>query len=174
MLLKNELLETGKKLIIKDMISGTVPSKVKSFSQLHDYVDANAYLTNNFHYGMSQVDVNDLNFVGRELNAWLKKSSNKNVGYHAPILTKKYLNIINLACELEFRDVSWKNDLADSLCHDFKTTEDKFITIYLPNSDVQDENEELFNHFTISDENFEPILNSEDINDIINYINSNY
>ena len=75
MLLKNELLEQGKKLILRDMISGIIPSKVKSFSQLHDYVDANAQLSDNFNYGFDQVTVNDLNFVSRNLNEWLKKSS---------------------------------------------------------------------------------------------------
>jgi hypothetical protein len=35
--------ETGKVEILKDVRSGTVPISVASFSQLHDYVDANEY-----------------------------------------------------------------------------------------------------------------------------------
>ncbi len=38
------ILETVKASILEDMNSGVVPTTVRTFSDLHDYVDANEYL----------------------------------------------------------------------------------------------------------------------------------
>lgn len=40
-----ELAETIKSEILRDMLDGTVPITVSSFSELHDFVDANMYGT---------------------------------------------------------------------------------------------------------------------------------
>ena len=71
---KDELVAIGKKMILKDMSDGIVPSDVSDFQALHEFADANAYITNNFQIVN---DLNLLNDVSQILNAWLVARSKK-------------------------------------------------------------------------------------------------
>jgi hypothetical protein len=71
---KDELVAIGKKMILKDMSDGIVPSDVSDFQTLHEFADANAYITNNFQIVN---DLNLLNDVSQTLNAWLVARSKK-------------------------------------------------------------------------------------------------
>lgn len=39
-----ENVESGKEMILDDICNSVVPSNIKTFSELHDYVDANEYV----------------------------------------------------------------------------------------------------------------------------------
>jgi len=66
------------------------------------------------------------------------------LGFHTPIMTEQ--NKFNIEAEtgIKFLDSSWHNDLCDSIAN-----EDLNIQIFLPNSDVEDLNNEQFNTYTI-------------------------
>jgi hypothetical protein len=51
--------------IRQDIDNGTVPSAVCSFSELHDYVDANSYA------GLDEMDLDEANEVSDRVNAVL-------------------------------------------------------------------------------------------------------
>lgn len=76
MALENKSIEIGKSQILDDISKGLVPASIKSFEELHQYVDANMYgdpesFEDDFE------DYEDwLNFVGNvhfELNEWIKR-----------------------------------------------------------------------------------------------------
>lgn len=68
------IIERSKREILEDIEAGTVPSTVATFSELHDYVDANEY------GGLCEEDsivgayggwVDDANKIQNAVNAWL-------------------------------------------------------------------------------------------------------
>ena len=63
---------------------------------------------------------------------------------HTPEMSEKNLQIINAAFEDFFIDISWHNDLCDSVHN-----EESDISIYFPNSDVEDSSNEKFNTFNV-------------------------
>lgn len=68
----------GKRQILDDIKGGTVPASVATFSELHDYVDANDYagLTawpfDSEEHGWSDDDVTDMNKIQDTLDVWIK------------------------------------------------------------------------------------------------------
>jgi hypothetical protein len=63
--------ERGKREILADIANGTVPATVASFTQLHDYVDAN-YYGGAFDKGGPSTDWDGWNETQIRLNAWLE------------------------------------------------------------------------------------------------------
>lgn len=66
------------------------------------------------------------------------------LGFHTPMMTEQNKFNIEMATEVKFIDSSWHNDLCDSIAN-----EDLNIQIFLPNSDVEDFNNEQFNSYSI-------------------------
>jgi hypothetical protein len=70
------LIARGKQEIAEDVESGRVPRTVASFSELHEYVDANEYggiCDEAIVGGLSSVDFSNLgNIVQDALDAWIK------------------------------------------------------------------------------------------------------
>ena len=67
------VVESLKKDILEDIASGRVPATVSSFSELHDYVDANEYggfCEDAFQYDASDVDL--VNVCQNIVDAWIK------------------------------------------------------------------------------------------------------
>ena len=68
---KEQLISKGKELILDDMAKKVIPMNVQSFEDLHKYVDANGYISNNFEcFDISQIEM--FNEVSKELCEWLK------------------------------------------------------------------------------------------------------
>ncbi len=71
-------IEAAKKAILEDINDGTVPTTVKSFSELHDYVDANEYLTpeDTDLPNIAEMGADILSAIGNEvsdaIDEWLK------------------------------------------------------------------------------------------------------
>jgi hypothetical protein len=71
-------IELGKKEILRDVQSGLVPDTVKSFRELHNYVDANEYAGfTNPDYQISHNYVFE-NIVQKELDNWIRSGGLKN------------------------------------------------------------------------------------------------
>lgn len=71
---KEQLISKGKELILQDMAKKVIPINAQSFVELHDYVDANAYISNDFEYfDISKVEI--FNEVSDALDKWLKNKS---------------------------------------------------------------------------------------------------
>lgn len=84
---KTAIVEQMKREVMEDIASGNVPASVSSFSELHDYVDANCYggfcdddfsdaLVEQFggrdeDEGMPQAMVDLINECQNEIGAWL-------------------------------------------------------------------------------------------------------
>jgi len=97
-------------------------------------------------------------------------------GYHTPKRTKNnFLNIVRRT-NMEWIDASWHNDLCDSMHHCLLETETEhiYIEIFLPNSEEQDEDNEEFNGFTLTNEKNEILLETEDRVELCDYINKYY
>lgn len=60
----DEVIQAAKDAIQADIADGAVPSTVATFTDLHDYVDANAYL--------DPLDVDDANTAADTLDQWLR------------------------------------------------------------------------------------------------------
>ena len=77
---------------------------------------------------------------------------------------------------MEWVDASWHNDLCDSMHYCLLETETEhiYIEIFLPNSENQDENNEEFNGFTLTNEKNEILLETEDRVELCDYINKYY
>ncbi len=69
MLITEAELKAAKAAIKEDIRAGIVPETVRSFSVLHDYVDANEYLADVW----SIDDVDRANALSDALDAWLKQ-----------------------------------------------------------------------------------------------------
>lgn len=61
--------ERAKKAILEDIEEGILPEDVKSFEQLHDFVDANCYLSDNF---KEEVNLEEMNAISEEVDKWIK------------------------------------------------------------------------------------------------------
>jgi len=97
-------------------------------------------------------------------------------GFHTPKRTKNnFLNIVRRTT-MEWVDASWHNDLCDSMHYCLLETETEhiYIEIFLPNSENQDENNEEFNGFTLTNEKNEILLETEDRVELCDYINKYY
>ena len=71
---KEQLISKAKELILEDMAKKVIPMNVQSFSDLHKYVDANAYVSNNFQDAFSDLGilkVGMLNEVIEEVCDWI-------------------------------------------------------------------------------------------------------
>ena len=78
----NDKVEQGKLEIIEDVLAGDVPEDVESFSDLHDFVDANAYADGFTHPDVPEDDptheatmeqwIKELNEVQETLDKWIK------------------------------------------------------------------------------------------------------
>ncbi len=73
---KEQLISKGKELILQDMAKKVIPTNAQSFVDLHDYVDANAYISNNFKEEYNN-EVKMFNEVSDALDKWLKGRSHK-------------------------------------------------------------------------------------------------
>ncbi len=89
--LQEEIIERMKREVLEDVKSGQVPSTVKTFSELHDYVDANKYggfcedeftdiLIDHFggldeNTGMPQKMIDFINAAQDAIDIWLKEGS---------------------------------------------------------------------------------------------------
>lgn len=68
----------------------------------------------------------------------------KYIGFHTPQMSEENKNLIESMTKVKFLDSSWHNDLCDSIAN-----EELNIQIFLPNSDVEDFDNEQFNTYTI-------------------------
>ena len=93
-------------------------------------------------------------------------------GLHTPDLTQEITNTLLDQTGIKFMDNSWRNDEVDSL---WDEKNGKLImTIYLPNSIVEDEDRALFNTFTVYvGEEEELVLHTDSIKEVVKYINEN-
>ena len=93
-------------------------------------------------------------------------------GLHTPLLTQYITKNILDKTNIKFMDNSYGNDCTDSLWDELDGT--IIITIYMPNSSITDYDQELFSSFTIQlGEESEMVLQTEDLSEVINYINNN-
>ena len=67
----NKRFEEAKKAILADMAAGTIPTTVRKFSVLHDYVDANMYLEAAYIAG----GLDAANPLVDRLDKWLRERS---------------------------------------------------------------------------------------------------
>jgi hypothetical protein len=93
------------------------------------------------------------------------------VGFHNPKKTQQILNKINSLSDVTWIDNSWHNDTVDCLHYAITDTPHKFVEIYLPNSDVTNIDEELYNEYSVTNELGEELLITEDINELIEFTN---
>lgn len=70
----DEVTKRAKKEILDDMASGIVPASVSSYSELHDYVDANGY-GGAFEDEAPTADLDLWNDMQEAVNDWLKTRS---------------------------------------------------------------------------------------------------
>ena len=99
------------------------------------------------------------------------KNYKSEYGFHTPTMTKRNFKKIAKATKISWSDASWHNDVCDSMEHHI-VQGIKFIQVFLPNSNKFDEAKELFNTFSINDSNQNILLNTEDIDEVIDYINT--
>lgn len=64
MSITQQVIDQAKVDIRRDIADGTIPADVASFTDLHDHVDANAYL--------EPLDVQDANAAADALDQWLR------------------------------------------------------------------------------------------------------
>lgn len=97
-------------------------------------------------------------------------------GFHTPKRTKNNLLNIIRRTKLKWIDVSWHNDLCDSIHYPLLETEFEhiYIEVFLPNSDKLDEENEEFNGFVLTNEKNEILLETEDRVELCDYINKHY
>lgn len=68
---QQRLVTKAKEFILEDMSKGVIPITLMPFSELHDYVDANYYLTNNFTEGSGDLDL--MNRVSKDVEDWMEE-----------------------------------------------------------------------------------------------------
>ncbi len=100
----------------------------------------------------------------------LMNSYGNKIGYHNPELSEKSFNKIQNDTGLNWDDCSWHHDLCDSIIHVIEP-EKKFISVYIPNSKVFDIDNEKFNTYCVLDEWQSELLNTENIEKVISFIN---
>lgn len=94
------------------------------------------------------------------------------MAHHTPKLTKQVLDKMNSYTDLKWYDSSYINDECDSIEHEI--SEDKLITIMLPNSFIDDVDKGCFATFIIIEDDLKSqniLFESRDLNEIINHIN---
>lgn len=68
----DQYINKAKREILEDIASGRVPATVRTFSELHDYLDANEYVVQGlFDSDGPAQSYDDVNAVLGELDAWL-------------------------------------------------------------------------------------------------------
>lgn len=67
-----DAIESGIEQILEDIDAGYIPDTVSSFSELHEYVDANEYLEP-AQLGSWEEHLDDCNVVSERLDAWLRE-----------------------------------------------------------------------------------------------------
>ena len=70
-----DMIRRGKLEILSDIDAGIVPATVRTFSELHDYVDANEYAglcDENFMDAASQEGADIANEVQGQIDEWLR------------------------------------------------------------------------------------------------------
>lgn len=72
---------------------------------------------------------------------------NNEVGYHSPELSKKHKEMIDKVLGRETLDVSWHNDVCDSIDLVEDDSDNSNDELYLPNAEVTNEDEEDFSTF---------------------------
>lgn len=93
-------------------------------------------------------------------------------GFHSPEKTKATLKKLNSAFEKhQWLDSSWHNDACDSAA--LEISDDFHLNVYIPNSNKQDLDHEEFNTYSLS-ENLEFISEFKTLEEVINYIKTNY
>ena len=70
-------------------------------------------------------------------------------GYHNPILTELLFTRIAREVDVEWVDSSWHNDQVDSMEYHPSEGGKKYVQVFLPNSVVDDQDNEEFNTFTV-------------------------
>lgn len=68
----------------------------------------------------------------------------KKFGFHTPQMSVQNKDLIESMTKVKFIDTSWHNDLCDSIAN-----EELNIQIFLPNSDIEDFDRELFSTCSI-------------------------
>jgi hypothetical protein len=66
-----QAIERSKSEILRDVVEGTVPATCTSYSELHDYVDANGY-GGAFEHDFNNEETDFWNVVQNAVDAWLK------------------------------------------------------------------------------------------------------
>jgi hypothetical protein len=64
-----------KRLVLKDIADGTMPADVKTFSEMHDHVDANEYLIDampGYDWGLENGSIDYANRVADTVDEWLR------------------------------------------------------------------------------------------------------
>lgn len=94
-------------------------------------------------------------------------------GYHNPILTELLFSRIEKEVEANWEDSSWHNDTVDSMHYTTWCDGDvhEFIEVYLPNSVVEDWDNEEYNAFTVTNENRDVLLTTTDIKELTEFLN---
>jgi len=99
------------------------------------------------------------------------KNNKVSIGIHTPSMsTENYYTILG-GTKLEWKDMSWHDDLCDSI----QSTCNKYYIMF-PNSTEENEDKEKYNEFILASEDIsngvEPYLVSTNILEIIKYINT--
>ena len=63
----NEYIAAAKEELLNDVRDDIIPNTTTSFEELHDYVDANEYLTAVY----AEQGIEDANFVSAAIDKWL-------------------------------------------------------------------------------------------------------
>ena len=92
------------------------------------------------------------------------------MGFHTPKQTKQVLDRMNNSTELKWYDSSFYHDGTDSI--ETEISQDVFISIMIPNSFIQDLDEEWYNEFLILDADGNTLLSTTNIDEVIKYINN--
>ena len=87
---------------------------------------------------------------------------------HSPQTTHIALTKINAELDIQFYDSSYKNDLCDSLEHEY--TEDKFIKVIIPNSKEEDPDRGLFDEYLVVNTGFMGGQFFTELSDVIDYL----
>tara|TARA_R110000751_G_scaffold62_1_gene273 strand:- start:3451 stop:3975 length:525 start_codon:yes stop_codon:yes gene_type:complete len=94
-------------------------------------------------------------------------------GLHTPQMTSQLLEMFNKDTNQCWYDNSYGNDLVDSI--EFEVTADKMIIVMLPNSFVDKSEDELFNTFSITDNDFaDNHFISTDYAEVVKFINKTF
>jgi len=94
-------------------------------------------------------------------------------GLHTPQMTSQLLEMFNRDTNQCWYDNSYGNDLVDSI--EFEVNENLMIIIMLPNSFVDKSEDELFNSFSITDNDFaDNHFISTDYAEVVKFINKTF